>query len=101
MPRIDIAFSSTYNAVRPKGVQIADANFNIISVDAGKQHNFEAEIGSRLKICSIASGRVDVALGKLDFGIGEGGMWRVKSGECCVVRNEGYETAVLHITSMQ
>ena len=51
--------------------------------------------------CSVAAGRVEVDLAMAKFDIGESGMWRVKGGESCKVRNVGNEIAEVHVTSMQ
>ena len=51
-------------------------------------------------ICSVATGRVEVRVEGEKFSIGEHGMWRVRGGEGCVVRNKGDEEAVVHITAL-
>jgi hypothetical protein len=96
----DIAFSSSYISSRPTGVQIRDLAFNILSLRPGEELKFKLDKRYSLTICSVASGRVEVALGKLDFGITEGGMWRIKSKEYCVIKNEREKVAVLHVTAM-
>ncbi len=71
-----------------------------MSLTPGKEHKFGLDCRHGLRICSVASGRVDVALGKLNFGIGVGGMWRIKRKESCVAKNNGEQVAVLHLTSI-
>jgi hypothetical protein len=97
----DLAFSSAYLLGRPQGVTICGVNFNVLTIAARSEHKFNTKnVGFRL--CSVATGgRVEVKLGVVGFGIGVGGMWRVKSGEKCVVRNKGKEVVVLHVTSME
>jgi len=51
-----------------------------------------------MMVCSVSKGRVVVSVEKNDFGIGEGGMWRVRAGETCLVRNDGDEEATIHVT---
>ena len=49
----------------------------------------------------MVSGSVGVALGRLRFDIEEGGMFRIKNQEYCVISNERKESAVLHVVSMR
>ena len=51
-------------------------------------------------ICSVAVGTVEVRLEGVKFSISEHGMWRVRRGERCVIRNQGGEEAVVHITAV-
>lgn len=71
-----------------------------MSIDSGKEHKFGVDKHFGLRVCSVVSGRVEVTLGKMDFDIGENGMWRIKNKEHCVVKNLAKVVAVLHITSM-
>jgi mannose-6-phosphate isomerase-like protein (cupin superfamily) len=54
-----------------------------------------------LKICAVISGRVQVRLGKDRFGIGRGGVLRVRGGEECVVRNEEKKGVVVWVVCVK
>ncbi|KAG0646592.1 hypothetical protein D0Z07_7375 [Hyphodiscus hymeniophilus] len=99
-PEENIAFSSTYISDRPQGVQINGANFTRLSIPPGKEHKFGVHDRYGLRMCSVASGSIHVALGKLRFDIVEGGMFRIKTKEYCVIENEGKQMAILHVFSI-
>ena len=54
-----------------------------------------------MKICTVISGRVQVCLGKDGFGIGKGSVFRVRSGEECVVRNGEKKVAVVWVVCVE
>ena len=81
-------------------MHIGNSVFTIVSIEPGKEHKFGDDKTFTLRMCSVASGRFGVTLGKLGFDIGVGGMWRIKSREYCAVKNVGKDVAVLHVTSM-
>ena len=54
-----------------------------------------------MKICAVISGWVQVRLGKDGFGIGKGGVFRVKSGDECVVRNGEKKGAVVWVVCVE
>jgi hypothetical protein len=66
----------------------------------GEEYILEVENGVGLRICAVAGGRAKVTLGLLNFSIGVGGMWRVKAGQKCGVKNMGKDMAVVHVTSI-
>ena len=105
----DIAFSASYIASRSAGIKISNTTFQVHNL----RHNegwvvssAEREIGSdgkdfKLKICTIISGRVQVRLGKNGFGVGKGSVFRVRSGEECVVRNGEKKMAVVWVVCVE
>jgi hypothetical protein len=92
----DIAFSSSYIASRPNGIKISNTTFQVhnlrhnegwvVSSSSDREFNNDRRV-FQLKICTVISGRVQVRLGSNGFGIGKGSVFRVRSGEECVVRN--------------
>ncbi|KAL2062897.1 hypothetical protein VTL71DRAFT_5969 [Oculimacula yallundae] len=103
----DIAFSSTYISARPLGICISGTKFQVLRIASGEEHELPicTDKGG-MRICSIAQGRVRVSLGGKMFTIGENGMWRVRSGEKCVVANQnviGSQEAVayVHISAIE
>jgi hypothetical protein len=110
---LDIAFSSTYIASRSAGIKISNTTFQIHNlrhaegwVIPGSQNPTERKTrnsGSafQLKICTVISGRVQIRLGKDVFGIGKGGVFRVRVGEECVVRNGEKKVAVLWVVGVE
>lgn len=64
----------------------------------------ESEIETKdfkLKICTVISGRLQVRLGNDGFGIGKGSVFRVRSGEQCVVRNAEKKAAVVWVVCVE
>jgi hypothetical protein len=49
----------------------------------------------------VISGRVQVRLGNDGFGIGKGSVFRVRSGEECVVRNAEKKAAVIWVVCVK
>ena len=107
--RIDIAFSASYIASRSAGIKISNTTFQVHNL----RHNegwvvssAEREISSdskdvKLKICTIISGRVQIKLGNNAFGVGKGSVFRVRSGEECVVRNREKKAAVIWVVCVE
>ncbi|KAI9047302.1 hypothetical protein LZ554_008750 [Drepanopeziza brunnea f. sp. 'monogermtubi'] len=84
----NIAFSSTYLSTRPLGISISGTKFQVLAISSGTEQELPMHASKEsVKICSVAKSRVQVALGGKTFAIGEGGMWRVRAGEKCVVVN--------------
>ncbi|KAK0123912.1 hypothetical protein ONS95_008903 [Cadophora gregata] len=103
----NIAFSSSYIQSRPLGISISGTNFQILAIGPGTEQE-ELPVSTdkaALKICSVAKGRVRVLLGggSKSFEIGEGGMWRVRGGEKCVVANVvgSREIACVHLCTVE
>ncbi|KAH7388952.1 hypothetical protein BKA64DRAFT_125886 [Cadophora sp. MPI-SDFR-AT-0126] len=101
---LDIAFSSTYLQARPLGISISGTKFQILNIVSGTDQELPISTDKdTIKICSVAKGRVKVSLGKTNFSIGEGGVWRVHGGEKCVVANQlsSQGTACVHICTVK
>ncbi|KAG9241228.1 hypothetical protein BJ878DRAFT_242856 [Calycina marina] len=96
----NIAFARSYILSKPGGITLGSTSFQIIRLAAGKSHRLMRSSGE--SICCVARGRTGVVLQKEStFSIGEGGMWRVRGGEGCVVRNAGEEgDVVVHVVGV-
>lgn len=66
-------------------------------VNPGSSVRLAAET-DRLRICSVASGKVRVKVAGQNFAVGPNGVWKVKSGDVCMVTNRYYLDAVVHIS---
>jgi len=77
------------------------AAFSIVRVDSDDAVtlSISGDAEHRVMICSMASGRVSVGIDKNNFGIGEGGMWKVRGDEVCRIRNAGVEEGVIHVVA--
>jgi hypothetical protein len=106
----DIAFSSSYIASRPNGIKISNTTFQVhklrhnegwvVSSSSDQECNSGGKV-FQLKICTVVSGRVQVYLGSNGFGIGKGSVFRVRSGEECVVRNGEKKAAAVWIVCVE
>lgn len=94
-----MAFSSTY-LTHPEEVAVSrDVGFNVLVVRGGSTHRWEA-VTSKVRICSIAAGKVKVVMSDRDFEIGRSGMFRIKSDTSCTVENLYYGEATIHVCTM-
>lgn len=82
-----------------EGINVAGVNFNIYRIKYRGTYIVK-EKGSGLRVCSVAHGSVWVSLGAEKFRISKGGMWRVKEGEICSLKNQDTHECVLHVTSI-
>jgi hypothetical protein len=73
----------------------------IVSSSSSEREHGNDGSGFKLKICAVISGRVQVQLGKDGFGIGKGGVLRVKGGDECVVRNKEKKGAVVWVVCVE
>ncbi|PQE06980.1 hypothetical protein CJF30_00009390 [Rutstroemia sp. NJR-2017a BBW] len=101
----NVAFSKNYlsDPVRSEtGINVAGVNFRTLILLQGRgQHSTIASTGQpALQICVVGRGRVTVFLDEQRFDIGEGGMWRVKVSETCVVKQRGRKKGIVYITSV-
>ncbi|PBP20159.1 hypothetical protein BUE80_DR009019 [Diplocarpon rosae] len=97
-----IAFSSTHLTSFPRGILIGDTKFQVLQIVSGTELELPAHAskdGKGIKICSIAKGHIKVTVGSKTFDIGEGGVFRVRAGEKCVVINQPQSQgdAVVHV----
>jgi len=93
----NLAFSSQYIAARRQGINLSSVIFQIHRIGPGQPFAFEAS-DAWFRLCSVATGKVHVTLGRQQFGIGAHGMWRVRAGEKCSVQNLGASTAIVHVS---
>ncbi|KAK0715531.1 hypothetical protein B0H67DRAFT_242336 [Lasiosphaeris hirsuta] len=93
----NIAFSKAYVSTN-QGVPVCDdVTFRVDTIHSGGVLALEADAAST-RICSLASGKVRVAAGdEPEFVIGPHGMFKVKPGVACTVKNWMYMDAVLHV----
>ncbi|KAH7324036.1 hypothetical protein BKA65DRAFT_481810 [Rhexocercosporidium sp. MPI-PUGE-AT-0058] len=99
-----VAFSSTYLQARPRGITISGIKFQVLNILSGTEQELSLLVDKEgFKICSVAKGRVTVSLGTKKFTIGEGGMFRVRGGEKCVVTNQLnlHAIAVVHVCAVE
>lgn len=76
-----------------------DLGFNILVVGGGSTHRWEAAT-NKLRICSIATGKVKVTMPDREFEIGRNGMFKIKSDTSCTVENFYYGEATIHVCTM-
>jgi hypothetical protein len=55
---------------------------------------------ARLLVFSVAQGTVGVKMCRKAFTIQMGGMWRLRSGERCVINHREVEAYVVHVSSI-
>ncbi|KAH6632341.1 hypothetical protein F5144DRAFT_573747 [Chaetomium tenue] len=94
-----IAFSKPYLSATPPqtSVPVCDgAAFRVDTVLAGHALALEAD-AHKTRLCSVAAGKLRVRIGdEAEFLVGPHGMFKVKAGVRCVVRNGLYLEAVVH-----
>ncbi|KAK3318947.1 hypothetical protein B0H66DRAFT_603510 [Apodospora peruviana] len=97
----NIAFSKPYLSETNKDVPVCeDVTFRIDTIRAGQAWELEPH-ALKTRMCSVAAGKVRVKIGEEpEFTIGPHGMFKVKDGVPCTVRNWMYVDAVLHVTSL-
>jgi hypothetical protein len=98
-PFTAIAFSKPYLSTAAQSVPVCDdVAFRVDTVSAGNTLQLEADAG-KTRLCAVAAGKVRVRIGdEADFVVGPHGMFKVKAGVACTVRNGLYLDAVLHTT---
>ncbi|KAI1840953.1 hypothetical protein JX265_010425 [Neoarthrinium moseri] len=95
----NIAFSAAYLAHGEEVSVAPDVGFHVLSIKPGGTHRFKAAT-DRMRLCSIARGKVKVKMLEEQFEIGPNGMFQVKSNTACVVENRIYGDATLHVSVM-
>ncbi|ORY66567.1 uncharacterized protein BCR38DRAFT_430652 [Pseudomassariella vexata] len=95
----NVAFSTSYlTHSEPVGVA-PNVRFNVLVVRPGNSHHFEASHG-KLRSCSVAAGKVQVKMPGQQFNLGMNGLFIIKSGTSCMVKNRFYGDAALHVTEI-
>ncbi|KAI1370921.1 hypothetical protein F4677DRAFT_464624 [Hypoxylon crocopeplum] len=93
----NFAFSNTYLA-QNQVVRISrDISFQVITIKPGTVHSWEAS-SDTIRLCSIASGKLQVKMHGQEFPMGPNGMIRIKSGVGCTVMNRLYVDAMVHVS---
>ncbi|KAI0021682.1 hypothetical protein F4780DRAFT_276005 [Xylariomycetidae sp. FL0641] len=95
----NIAFSNSYLA-QNQAVKIShDVSFQVITIKPGTVHDFEA-ISNKLRLCSVASGKLKVKIQSHEFDMGPNGMFKIGSGKSATVLNMLYIDATIHVSAM-
>ncbi|KAK4152330.1 hypothetical protein C8A00DRAFT_44588 [Chaetomidium leptoderma] len=92
-----IAFSKPYlSTAQAVPVCDNDVAFRVDTVLSGNVLQLESD-PHKTRLCSVAVGKVRVKIGdEAEFVVGPHGMFKVKAGVACSVRNGLYLDAVLH-----
>lgn len=100
LTRTDIAFSNSFVASTQEIPISSDVSFNVLTIKPGGSVQFQGHIG-KLRVCSVAAGKLQVKMGTHDFVIGPNGMFKVPAGESAVITNRLYLDSVLHVSSVK
>ncbi|KAL0943192.1 uncharacterized protein CTRU02_201078 [Colletotrichum truncatum] len=96
----NVAFSNAYLTSNQAVTVSEDIAFNVLVIKPGASHQWTEE-EDKVRICSLAVGKVNVNLGKTEpFQIGPNGMFKLKPGVACLIENRMYIDAVVHVTSV-
>lgn len=95
--KTDIAFSTAFLSQDQTVTVAQDITFRVQMIKPGCSVKLAVE-PNRLRICSVASGKVRVKVSGQDFAVGPNGVWKVKAGAECAVTNRYYLDAVVHIS---
>ncbi|KAH8645437.1 hypothetical protein BX600DRAFT_478123 [Xylariales sp. PMI_506] len=93
----NIAFSGAYLSHGEELKVGPDVGFHVVVIKPGSTHRFEAA-SNKIRVCSVAAGKVKVKMVEQDFELGPNGMFRVKPDTGCAVQNRMYGDATLHVT---
>ncbi|KAI0600338.1 hypothetical protein F4775DRAFT_81221 [Biscogniauxia sp. FL1348] len=99
-PIIDnIAFSNAYLS-QNQAVRISrDISFQVITIKPGTAHTFDA-LTTKLRLCSVASGKVKVKIAGQEFDMGPNGMFKVTPGVAATAMNMLYIDVTVHVSLM-
>ncbi|KAH8176970.1 Cupin, RmlC-type [Sarocladium implicatum] len=98
-PAGNVAFSNSYLTSREPVAVSDDISFNVAVISSGSTIHLSVE-DSKLRTCSVATGKVRVKIGNTEFKIGPHGMFKVMPGEDCKVENRHYMDAYIHCTTV-
>ncbi|KAK3389346.1 hypothetical protein B0H63DRAFT_463461 [Podospora didyma] len=94
----NIAYSKAYLSANHEASVCDDVTVRVSTIYSGTTLKLNAD-ATKMRICSVGTGKVSVQLGgEPEFVIGPHGMFKVKPGVACVVRNTMYLDATLHMT---
>ncbi|KAK3332787.1 hypothetical protein B0T19DRAFT_352952 [Cercophora scortea] len=69
-----------------------------IRIASGTTHVFHSDL-TQTRVCYLGSGKVRVEVdGEPEFIIGVQGVWKIRPGVRCEVKNWAYVDAMLHVT---
>ncbi|KAL2018233.1 hypothetical protein VTK56DRAFT_1140 [Thermocarpiscus australiensis] len=92
-----IAFSKAYLSANQAVPVCDDVVFRVDTIASGKTLRLQAD-ENKMRVCTVAAGKVRVKVGdEPEFTIGPHGVFKVKAGMACSIRNRMYIGAVLHI----
>jgi hypothetical protein len=94
-----VAFSNSYLTTN-QSVSIADEiSFHVVVIKPGLFHQWGA-LSSKLRVCSLASGKLKVRVGDQGFVMGPNGVFKIKAGVAARAENRLYVDAVLHVSTV-
>ncbi|RYP60430.1 hypothetical protein DL771_010517 [Monosporascus sp. 5C6A] len=98
LPADNVAFSTTYLSQQGQAVMVApNIAFQVVIVRPGTTHIWK-DGTDKLRLCSVAAGKVKVKMHGEEFTIGPHGMFKVGPGVECTAINTLYVDAMLHIS---
>ncbi|KAI1652632.1 hypothetical protein F4813DRAFT_377461 [Daldinia decipiens] len=93
----NFAFSNSY-LTQNQAVRIGrDISFQVITIKPGTVH-FWGSSANKLRLCSVASGKLQISIHGQDFSMGPNGMIRIRPGAECTATNRLYTDATVHVT---
>lgn len=95
----DIAFSSAYVAHGEEVVVGSDIGFHVLVINPGKFHHFSPAT-NRVRLCSVATGKVRVRTLNQEFDLGTHGMLKVMPDTIYILENLWYIDATIHVTAI-
>jgi hypothetical protein len=98
--RTDVAFSNSYLSANQSVSVADDISFHVATIKPGHGRGWEPEKG-KIRVCSLAAGKLQVRVGKQDFIIGTNGMFKIRPGVAARVENRLYLDAVLHVSTIE
>ncbi|KAI1205304.1 uncharacterized protein F4807DRAFT_471161 [Annulohypoxylon truncatum] len=93
----NFAFSTAYLAQNQSVRICREISFQVITVKPGTIYSWET-CAMYLRLCSVASGKLQVKIHGQEFLMGPNGMVMIKPGVDCTVMNKLYLDAVVHVT---
>jgi mannose-6-phosphate isomerase-like protein (cupin superfamily) len=75
-------------------------NFHVIVLKPGSSQEWAVD-KTKVRICSVASGKVKVKLGDTEIVIGPNGMFKIAPGVTCAAMNRLYLDVVLHVVTVE
>ncbi len=92
----DVAFSTAYLSQGHPVMVTRDVAFQVITIKPGTTHTWK-DTAHKLRLCSVAAGKVRVKMHGQEFAIGPNGMFKIGPGVDCTATNALYVDATLHI----